>query len=55
MEGLISLYLVVGLILGMERLSRVNALDNTSMVCIGIISIVVFWPLYVIYKVIQYL
>ena len=52
MEGLMSLYLVIGLIFGMERLSRVTALDNSSLVCVGIISIIVFWPIYLIYKLI---
>ena len=52
MEGLMSLYLVIGLILGMERLSRVTALDNSSLVCVGIIGIIVFWPIYLIYKLI---
>ena len=51
MEVLLSIYLAVGFLFGLERLSRVTKEDNSSMVCIGIMAIVVLWPLYLTYKV----
>ena len=51
MELALSIYFAIGIILGIERLSRVTKEDNSSMVCIGIIAIVVLWPLYLMYKV----
>ena len=45
------IYLVIGLIVGIDRLSRVTKNDDSSMVCIGIISIIVLWPLYLGYKI----
>lgn len=53
MEILLSLYMVVGLILGAERLSRISEKDDSSMVCVGIICIITFWPIYLIYKLIK--
>lgn len=52
-EGLASLYIAIGLIIGFERLSRATKFDDTSMLCIGVIFIIVFWPVYIIYKLIK--
>ena len=49
MDILLALYFVVGLILGMERLSRVTKDDEHGMMSIGIMAIIVLWPLYIIY------
>ena len=51
MEILGALYTVIGLIFGMERLSRVTKDDEKGMVNIGIMGIIVLWPLYIVYKV----
>ena len=51
MEILGALYAVIGLIFGMERLSRVTKDDESGMVNIGIMGIIVLWPLYIVYKV----
>ena len=51
MEVLVSIYAAVGLFFGLERLSRITKNDEPAMVNIGIISIIVLWPLYIIYKV----
>lgn len=51
MELALSIYFAIGIILGIERLSRVTKDDEQGMVGIGIIGIIVLWPLYMIYKV----
>lgn len=51
MELALSIYFVIGIILGIERLSRVSKDDEQGMVSIGIMAIIVLWPLYIIYKV----
>ena len=51
MELIAAIYCLIGIILGMERLSRVIKDDEQEMVGIGIMAIVVLWPLYLIYKV----
>ena len=51
MDILLALYFVIGLIFGMERLSRVTEEDEKGMVGIGIMAIIVLWPLYIVYKV----
>ena len=51
MELVLSIYFAIGIILGIERLSRVTKDDEQGMVGIGIIGIIVLWPLYIIYKV----
>ena len=50
MELIAAIYCLIGIILGMERLSRVTKEDESGMVNIGIIGIIVLWPLYIIYK-----
>lgn len=54
MDLILSIYLVIGLIVGIERLSRVTVEDSSSMVCIGITFIIIFWPLYLVYKFTKY-
>jgi hypothetical protein len=51
MEPLAAIYFVIGLIFGIERLSRVTKEDEQGMVCIGIMAIIMLWPLYLMYKV----
>ena len=51
MDLLMSIYFLVGIIFGIERLSRVTKDDEKGMVGIGIIVIILLWPLYLIYKV----
>ena len=51
MEILLSIYLAIGFLFGLERLSRVTKNDEPAMVNIGIIGIIVLWPLYIVYKV----
>ena len=51
MELALSIYFAIGIILGIERLSRVTKDDEQGMVGIGIMGIIVLWPLYLIYKV----
>ena len=50
MELALSIYFAIGIILGIERLSRVTKDDEQGMVSIGIMAIIVLWPLYIIYK-----
>ena len=49
MELYLGIYYAIGIILGIERLSRVTKEDNSSLVCIGISGIIILWPLYIIY------
>ena len=49
MDLIMGLYLAIGLIFGIERLSRVTNEDDSSMVCIGITAIIIFWPMYIVY------
>ena len=51
MELALSIYLAIGFLFGLERLSRVTKNDESAMVNIGIIGIIVLWPLYLMYKV----
>ena len=51
MELVLSIYFAIGIILGIERLSRVTKDDEQGMVSIGIMAIIVLWPLYIVYKV----
>ena len=51
MEILLSIYLAIGFLFGLERLSRVTKDDEQAMVSIGIMGIIVLWPLYIVYKV----
>ena len=51
MDILMAIYFLIGLILGIERLSRVTEEDEKGMVNIVIMAIIVLWPLYIIYKV----
>ena len=51
MELALSIYFAIGIILGIERLSRVTKDDEQGMVNIGIMGIIVLWPLYMVYKV----
>ena len=51
MDILTAIYFGIGLTIGVERLSRVTREDDSSMVCMGIMLIIVLWPLYIIYKV----
>lgn len=53
MELIAGLYLAIGLILGIERLSRVAREDDSPMVCTGITAIIVLWPLYIVYKIVM--
>ena len=53
MDILLAFYFVVGLIFGMERLSRVTKDDEQGMVGIGIMGIIVLWPLYIVYKILK--
>ena len=50
MELIAAIYCLIGIILGMERLSRVTKEDESGMANIGIIAIIVLWPFYIIYK-----
>ena len=54
MEFYLSVYYVIGIILGLERLSRITKEDNSSLVCIGISGIILLWPLYIIYLLFKY-
>ena len=49
MDLIMGLYLAIGLIFGIERLSRVTNEDDSSMVCIGITASIIFWPMYIVY------
>ena len=51
MEILLSIYLAIGFLFGLERLSRVTKDDEQAMVSIGIMGIIVLWPLYIVYKI----
>lgn len=53
MELALSIYFAVGIILGIERLSRVTKDDEQGMVGIGIMGIIVLWPLYIVYKIVK--
>ena len=53
MELIMAIYCLIGIILGAERLSRVTKEDDSSMVCIGIMAIIVLWPLYIVYKIVK--
>lgn len=53
MDILLALYFVIGLIFGMERLSRVTKDDEQGMVNIGIMAITALWPLYIVYKIVK--
>ena len=53
MELALSIYFAVGIILGIERLSRVTKDDEQGMVGIGIMGIIVLWPLYMVYKIVK--
>lgn len=48
-----SLYMLIGIIIGSNRLAKVTKDDDSSMVCIGIISIIILWPLYLICELIK--
>ena len=50
MELIAAIYCLIGIILGMERLSRVTKEDESGMANIGIIVIIVLWPFYIVYK-----
>ena len=49
MELIAAIYCLIGIILGMERLSRVTKDDESGMVNIGIMAIIALWPLYIVY------
>jgi FtsH-binding integral membrane protein len=51
MELIAAIYCLIGIILGMERLSRVTKEDESGMVNMGIMGIIVLWPLYIVYKI----
>ena len=53
MELYAGIYYTIGIILGLERLSRVTKEDDSSTVCIGVSAIILLWPLYIIYKVVM--
>ena len=53
MEIFGAIYTAIGLIFGMERLSRVTKDDEQGMVSIGIMGIIVLWPLYIVYKIVK--
>ena len=53
MDILMAIYFLIGLILGIERLSRVTEEDEQGMVSIGIMAIIVLWPLYMVYKIVK--
>ena len=53
MELALSIYFAIGIILGIERLSRVTKDDEQGMVGIGIMGIIVLWPLYIVYKIVK--
>lgn len=54
MELYAGIYYTIGIILGLERLSRVTKEEDSSLVCIGIAATMLLWPLYIIYKVVIY-
>ena len=49
----VSIYFAIGIILGIERLSRVTKDEEQGMVSIGIMAIIVLWPLYIVYKIVK--
>ena len=53
MEILLSIDLAIGFLFGLERLSRVTKDDEQGMVGIGIMAIIVLWPLYIVYKILK--
>lgn len=53
MELIIAVYMTIGTLLGIERLSRITKEEDISMVYIGIIGIIALWPIYLVYKVIK--
>jgi len=53
MELITSLYILIGTIIGSNRLTKVTKDDDSSMVCIGIIGIIILWPLYLICELIK--
>ena len=53
MEVLVSIYFAIGIILGIERLLRVTKDEEQGMVSIGIMAIIVLWPLYIVYKIVK--
>lgn len=53
MEILLSIYLAIGFLFGLERLSRITKDDEQAMVSIGVMGIIVLWPLYIVYKIVK--
>lgn len=50
MDILMAIYFGIGLLFGIERLSRLTGSEEKGMVGIGIMGIIVLWPLYMVYK-----
>lgn len=53
MDLLFYLYILIGTIIGSNRLAKVTKDDDSSMVCIGIIGIIILWPIYLICELIK--
>ena len=53
MELALSIYFAIGIILGIERLSRVTKDDEQGLVGIEIMGIIVLWPFYIVYKIVK--
>lgn len=54
MELIASIYLLIGFLVGIQRLSKVGPEEDSSMVCIGITLIMLLWPIYILYELILY-
>lgn len=53
-ELILSLYFLIGFLIGIWRISQVTDAEDSSMACIAGIFIVILWPIYIIYKIIKY-
>ena len=52
-ELILSLYLLIGFLIGIWRISKVTNEEDSSIACIAGIFIIIFWPIYLFYKIIK--
>ena len=52
-ELMYAMYILVGFLIAIWRMSKVSSREDSSMACIGGLYILFFWPLYLVYKVIK--
>lgn len=53
MSIILFIYLFIGFLLGLEILLNVEDDDDSSLICIGVILVIVLWPLYLLIKLIK--